>query len=158
MLYSAPEFETLYKQLFLPAMRLALSLLHDEEEARDVVHEVFSKIWESNKRIENPSAFIIRAVRNASLNRISLLDTRTRVIRQLSLELHTEEVDAECNEEVLDAINSLLTTREQQIVDKIYQEGLSYKKTARMLDISESTVNKHVVSALKKLRCHFRRK
>ena len=41
MQYSTTEFETLYLQCFPPAKRLAISLLHEEDEARDVVHEVF---------------------------------------------------------------------------------------------------------------------
>ena len=64
-------------------MRLAVSLLHGEDEARDVVQEVFLKLWESNIRVENPMAFLLRAVRNACLNRINMLDTRDKICRRL---------------------------------------------------------------------------
>lgn len=37
MEYSTTEFETLYRQCFPPAMRLAVSMLHEEDEARDIV-------------------------------------------------------------------------------------------------------------------------
>ncbi len=76
MEYSTTEFETLYIQCFPLSMRMAMSLLHEEDEARDVVQEVFLKLWESNIRVENPMAFLIRAVRNACLNRINALDIR----------------------------------------------------------------------------------
>ena len=45
MEYSTTEFETLYIQCFPPSMRLAMCLLHEEDEARDVVQEVFLKLW-----------------------------------------------------------------------------------------------------------------
>ncbi len=35
--YSKNEFEILYKRCFPSSMRLAVSLLHEEDEARDVV-------------------------------------------------------------------------------------------------------------------------
>lgn len=50
MEYSTTEFETLYIQCFPPSMRLAMSLLHEEDGASDVVQEVFLKLWESGKR------------------------------------------------------------------------------------------------------------
>lgn len=156
MQYSASEFETLYIKCFPPSMRLALSLLHEEDEARDVVHDVFLKLWESNIKVENPSAYIIRSVRNASLSRVYKLDNHERIRRSLTLENQCEDVDSEeRNEEVLLAISRLLTSREKQVVEKIYSEELTYNETASSLGISLSAVNKHIVSALKKLRTHF---
>lgn len=157
MAYSTPEFEALYLQCFRPSMRLAMSLLHEEDEARDAVQEVFLKLWESNTRIENPSAFIIRAVRNNCINRINMLDTREKIRQRITIDPPPDDFDIEVrNEEVTSAIRRLLTPREQQIVTKIYSEGLSYKQTAQTLDISVATVNKNIVSALKKLRNHFK--
>lgn len=57
---------------------------------------------------------------------------------------------------VQSAVQSLLSGRERQVVDKIYAEGLSYKETAERLDVSVSMINKCIVSALKKLRTHFK--
>lgn len=156
MQYSATEFETLYTRCFPPSMRLAMSLLHEEDEARDVVHEVFLKLWEMNTHPNNPMAFIIRSVRNACLNRISTLDTREKIRLKLALESPPEECDIEQrNEEIKLAMQRLLTPREQQIIDKIYTQEMSYKEAAADLGISVSAVNKNVVTSLKKLRTHF---
>ncbi len=157
MEYSTTEFETLYKRCFPPSMRLAISLLHGEDEARDVVQEVFLKLWESNIRVENPMAFLLRAVRNACLNRINMLDTRDKICRRLMLDLHTDDFDIEGrNNEVRLAIQKLLTPREQDVVDRIYSKGMSYKEAAENLEVSVAAVNKNIVSALKKLRNHFK--
>ena len=157
MEYSAAEFEALYIQCFPPAMRLAISLLHEEDEARDVVQEVFLKLWESNLRLDNPTAFLIRAVRNACLNRINMLDTRYRIRRRIMLDSPPDNFDPDVrNDEVMSAIPPLLPPREQVAVDRIYSEGMSYKEAAENLEVSVAAINKNIVSALKKLRSHFK--
>ena len=157
MQYSTTEFETLYIQCFPPAMRLAISLLHEEDEARDVVHEVFLKLWESDVKVDNPSAYILRSVRNASLSRIRKLDVREKVKLKLMLEPPPDDFDYEQrSEEVSKAVGRLLTSREQQVVEKIYTEGMSYKDAAASLGVSVAAINKNIVGALKKLRTHFK--
>lgn len=135
-----------------------MSLLHDEDEARDAVQEVFVRLWETDSRISNPDAFIVRSVRNACLNRISKLDARERIRQKLTLDsTPPEDFDIESrNEEVQAAISRLLTSREKQVVEKIYAEGLSYKEAAANLGVSVGAINKNIVGALKKLRTHFK--
>lgn len=160
MQYSTTEFETLYVQCFEPCFRLALSLLHEEDEARDVVHEVFLRIWESESRVDNPKAYLVRAVRNSCISRIRHLDVREKVRMKLMLEPPPEEDDSEGyaqrDAEVLSAMERLLTFREREVVDKIYMEGKSYKEAAATLGVTVAAINKNVVGALKKLRNHFK--
>lgn len=157
MQYSTSEFEKLYAQCFPSSIRLAMSLLHDEDEARDVVHEVFLKLWESDMEIASPQAFVLRAVRNASLNRINSLDIRERIRQRLMLEPPDGDYDFEARHEaVRHAVRQLLTQREREVIDKVYADGLSYKDTADSLGVSIAAVNKHVVTALRKLRTHFK--
>lgn len=159
MRYTTVEFETLYINCFPASMKLAMTLLHDEDEARDVVQEIFVKLWESEVKIEKPLPFVVRSVRNACLNRINMIDTRERIRQKLTFEAEPDDHDIEVrNEEIKKAIGRLLTPREQQVVAEIYASGNSYKETARNLDISVASVNKNIVSALKKLRNHFKSK
>lgn len=60
------------------------------------------------------------------------------------------------NDEIRTAIQKLLTPREREVVDRIYTEGLSYKDAAENLGVSVASINKNIVSALKKLRGHFK--
>lgn len=157
MQYSTAEFETLYKQCFEPSLRLALSLLHEEDEARDAVHEVFLKLWESKTKVDNPRAYIIRSVRNTCVSRIRHLDVREKVRMKLMLEPPPEDFDYEQRDvEVLAAMDLLLSYREREVVDKIYVEGKSYKETALYFGLSVAAINKNVVNALRKLRTHFK--
>lgn len=157
MQYSVTEFEAIYLRCFPPAMRLAVSLLHDEDDARDAVQEIFLRLWESDTVIDNPQAFVIRSVRNLCLNRIAAADTRERFRRRFPLDETSDSTDIEERHLMVQtAVQSVLSGRERQVVDKIYAEGLSYKETAERLDVSVSMINKCIVSALKKLRTHFK--
>ena len=158
MQYSITEFEALYIRCFPPSLRLAVGLLHDEDDARDTVQEVFVKLWESDFKIANPEGFIVRAVRNACINRINTADTRTKIINQLALErMDAADEREDRDEDVRTAIVQLLSQRERQVVDKLYSEGLSYKDAAKSLNVSVATINKNAVSALRKLRTHFKK-
>lgn len=86
MQYTTSEFENIYTECFPAALRLASGMLVNEDDARDAVHEVFLKLWESEKKADNPKAFVLRSVRNACINRIKAIDTRERIRRQLMLE------------------------------------------------------------------------
>lgn len=157
MRYSTSEFETLYARCFPPSMKLAMSLLHDEDEARDAVQEVFVKFWEDNIQIENPLTYFIRAVRNKCLNRINMLDTHEKILKRIMLESPPDDFDIDArSREVRSAIAMILTPREQEVVEKIYTDGMSYKEAAAILEVSTAAINKNLVSALKKLRTHFK--
>lgn len=157
MQFSISEFEEIYHQCYQAAFKLAFSMLHEEDEARDVVNEVFLRLWESKSPIENSKAFLIRSVRNTCINQINRRSIREKVEQKLMLNSPSEELDFEQrNEDIRLAVRCLLTEREQQVIEKIYSEGLSYKETAENLNVSTSTVNKNIVSALKKLRTYFK--
>lgn len=157
MQYSITEFESFYTRCFPSSMRMAMSLLHDEDDARDVVQEVFLKLWESDAPISNPEAFLVRSVRNSCLNRICSTDIRERIRLKLPLEHIDDNDDLDGRtEEVKAALDSLLSSRERQVVEKVYSEGMSYKDTAECLGVSVATVNKNIVASLRKLRNHFK--
>ena len=157
MSYSITEFETIYKMCFPASLRLAMGILHNEDEARDVVHEVFLKLWESKTKPINQQAFIIRATRNTCLNRLESIETREKIQRRIALEPPPDNTDFDqCNEEVRIAMITLLSPREKQVIEEIYTQGLSYKETAEKLGVSIATVNKNLVATLKKLRIHFK--
>ncbi len=86
-----------------------------------------------------------------------MFDIREKIRQKLTLEPPPDDFNVDQrNDEVISAIHRLLTVREQQIIEKIYTDGMSYKETAESLGFSVATVNKNIVGALKKLRTYFK--
>ena len=87
--------EALFRRYYPAMRRLATMLLHDEEAARDTVQDVFEKLLSRGVRPDRPEAgaYLLKAVRNACLNRIRDFDTETR-LRNLYL-LDSEAADAD---------------------------------------------------------------
>lgn len=157
MLYSIVEFEDIYRRCFQNAFKMAMMMLHDADEAHDVVQEAFMKLWETDSVIENEAAYVIRCVRNSCLNRIAAINTRDRIKRRLPFdEIEVGDETPSGVDKLTNAVNTLLSSRERQVIGKVYSEGLSYKNTAQQLGVSVAMVNKCVVNALKKLRKYLK--
>lgn len=80
-------FHDHYEQMY----RFAFALLHDNEEARDVVSDVFSRLWD--KQLVPDRAYLMRSVKNACINLIARKkrDERLKRLLPLSEEKLTEE-------------------------------------------------------------------
>lgn len=144
-------FRTNYERMY----RLAFALLHDNEKARDVVSDVFSKLWEVEIKEETASAYLMRSVKNACMNLIARKERDERLLRLLPLEEAIVEVEAQLEERwqaTVHCINHDLTPQTASVIRLCYGERLSYKETAEELGISISAVNKHIVKGLRTLR------
>lgn len=153
------EFETLYDEMYWRMLRLAYTMLHDGEAARDVVQGVFTRLLEGrmglNASVE--PAYLLTCTRNACLNLLARRRLEDRVGQEVAAELYeTNEADEQRWAEVEDAIGQVLSPQDQRVLRLCYEEGKSYRETADHLGISVSAVNKHIVQALRKLRRHFK--
>ena len=140
-----------YEQMY----RFAFALLHDNEEARDVVIDVFSRLWD--KQLVPDRAYLMRSVKNTCINLIARKKRDERLKRRLPLseEKLTEEEPSRLEERWLAAVDSIdhdLTYQTASVIRLCYREGMSYKNTAEKLGISISAVNKHIVKGLRTLR------
>ena len=139
--------------------------LKQEEDAEGIVQEVFIKIWQSRKKIDVFSSFesfLFTIAYNAtmSLLRKRISETKSRVylksLQQIdSVEQIIDEIQyKELNQKVQTLLNQL-TPRQKEIYLLSREEGLTHEEIARKLNISESTVNNHLVTALKYLKLHL---
>jgi len=70
-------FHDHYEQMY----RFAFALLHDNEEARDVVSDVFSRLWD--KQLVPDRAYLMRSVKNACINLISVSAVNKHIVKGL---------------------------------------------------------------------------
>ena len=149
------RMEQLFHDHYELMYRFAFALLHDNEEARDVVSDVFSRLWD--KQLVPDRAYLMRSVKNACINLIARKkrDERLKRLLPLSEEKLTEEEPSRLEERwqaAVDCIDQDLTDQTASVIRLCYREGMSYKDTAEELGISVSAVNKHIVKGLRTLR------
>ena len=63
-------FEQLFHSHYEAMYRLAFTYLHDKEESRDIVSEVFARLWDSGLpvRADMQRPFLLACIRNRCLN------------------------------------------------------------------------------------------
>ena len=153
-----PDIKRLYEQHREALVRLALRLLGDEEESRDVVSDVFARLAE-HQRAESHT-YLFSAVRNRCLNLLRHKRLSERVHRllpigeEVSEEQQTSELD-DTMDAMLQFIETELTPQTREVVRLRFRDQKSYREIAEHLGISEAAVYKHLAQAIRKLKARF---
>ncbi|PXZ43761.1 RNA polymerase sigma-70 factor [Sanguibacteroides justesenii] len=158
-------FVYIYTTYFDALLNYADRLLNNMETARDVVQQVFYKVWEGRAVLSitlSVKAYLFKSVYYGSLNTLAheknvrkyeqeqLSDFYFSTIIQ-SPEAEIELWQSDIGRALQDAIDSLPERcREVFLLSKV--EGLKNREIAERLTISEKTVERHMSIALSKLR------
>lgn len=136
--------------------RFALRFLGNEEEAKDVVQEVFIRVWngrEQMSEVQNWEAWCMRITRNLSLDRIrSLTRKQTQPIEE-SFDVHhdalTPHEATEMHENMQRITNliSLLPEKQRQVIHLRDVEGYSYNEISEILEIDLNQVKVNLFRA-----------
>jgi len=157
-------FTELYKRYWALLYRNARKMLGNEEDATDVVQEVFITLWEkAPSLLENNSlsSYLYSAVRNRIINQINRNKLKIRYLNSLKDFLEKGEcvTDTTIRErELAESIEkeiTLLPAKMRKVFDLSRKDNLSYKEIAKEINISEGTVKKQVHNAIKILRIKF---
>ena len=155
------HIESLFKQHYQAMYRLAFMMLHDEEESRDIVHDVFARLLDGDIRFDSDKAgaFLLSCVRNGCLNVMRAQNTRERAMRDFPLD-DEDPGDSEAFEGEIkalqDGISHLTPPVCREIILLHYNKGLTFKEIATQLQVSETTIYKHLRNALNQLRLTLR--
>ncbi len=138
--------------------------LKSEDDASDIVQEVFMRIWESRNFIDperSLSSFIYTMAKNRILNFFRDMDVEKQVKQALSkkspIETETAESDliiSEYQQILADAIEQLPPKR-KQIFNMSRVDQLSHKEIAIQLNISVNTVQEHISESLRFIKKYF---
>jgi RNA polymerase sigma-70 factor (ECF subfamily) len=152
-------FAQLYRHYRMPAYKFCLSLLKDQEEAENMVHDVFIKIWERRTGI-NPSlnfnSYLFTCLRNLAFDHLKQLE-KSQLLRQRYLErmqnVHEESAEEqEAQSQLLQTAIGSLSEKRKLILRMNVEDGKSYQEIAEMLRISKNTVKNQLVKAKQLLR------
>jgi len=151
------SLEKLFKTYFTGLMAFSRKILGDEDDAREVVHQVFINLWEKRNEIDlstSLKSYLFTAVNNRSLNVIR--DRKKFSAEEVPEQVEEYDVSAviesmELEEKIRGAIGTL-PERCRKIFELNRFDGLSYLEIAKKLDISVKTVENQMTKALKILR------
>lgn len=160
--HSLAQMEFLYKKFYVRLHRYALTFLGDEDEATDVVGEVFLQIWESwqvgatiNER-KNIAAYLYTRVRNSCLDHlrhrkaIDNYNTFLKATFPFTTDAEVEDFEKRITR-LREAIENLPPS-DRRVLKAVYFEHLSYKEAAERLEMSENMIHKHMTKAFRQLR------
>ncbi len=154
-------FAVLYKRykgvLYLHACRL----LEDEDEAKDALQELFTKLWMKRQEIalrSSLSSYLYTALRNQILDTFAHKKIEEKYIDSLQQFLEEGEyiTDDYIREkelsELIEKEVALLPQKMRKVFELSRKVHLSYKEIAFELNISDKTVKKQMNNALRILR------
>lgn len=153
-------FEGLVKEHGQKLMRLSRRVVKSEAQSRDIIQNVFLKVWEHRSAIsdvQNMEAWLYRVTKNELIDflRKTAADDRLRTSLWKAIQhtgSQTEELmDAkECDSMIHKAVNQLPPQR--RLVYRLNRDkGLSYQEIAEELSISRHTVKNQLSLALQSI-------
>lgn len=147
------HIELLFKEHYQVMLKLAVMLLHDKEEARDIVHDVFTRLLDGDIRFDKDKAeaFLLSCVRNSCLNVIRSRNTREQAMRLYLPDESTEGLE-ERVQALQDGLKDLKPPICLDIVLMHYRDGMTFKEIAAHYGVSETTIYKHLREAMNQLR------
>ena len=148
--------QQLFMQHYGKMLRVARTILYDEQESQDVVSDIFASLLHGHTVLmpETAENYLMRSVRNRCLKQL----------RHTSVPIATNDYaeptdDFEKEDERLADIDefvaSHLSAQEQRIFRLRFSDGLSYEEIAAEECISRVAVWKHLSHALNLIKNHF---
>lgn len=153
-------YETLFNHYFDPVYSTAFMYCKSRELARDVVQQVFLKVWEKReglREVRDAEAWLHTAARNQVLHAFKKEANRDKYLKYISsIQGNTDTSDSH-----------LLKLEQQQLIDKaintlppkylnIYkmsrEQGLTYAQIAAQMALSRETIKEYMAKALKNIR------
>ena len=154
-------FEQVFKSHFKNLHAYAFTILKDEDEAEEMVQNVFFKLWDRNETISitgSITAYLYRAVHNESLNYIKHQKVRSKHSLHVAYSMKNETDNASkkvLGTELEGRLHAALNNLPEQC-RTIFQlsrfDELKYREIADQLGISVKTVENQMGKALKILR------
>ena len=155
------QIENLFKTHYAQMYRLAVTILYDEAESKDVVSEVFARLLNSHDTLKADTAewYLLTAVRNQCRNVLEHRQIHERFYRLMSDEAvqPTLSTDEQIRmEELMRYIRQQLPLLSQEIFRLRYLREMTCQEVADTLGISRQTVHSHLRQSVERIREYFK--
>ena len=149
--------QRLFKQHYAKMLRVARTILYDEQESKDVVSDIFESLLRGQTVImaDTEERYLLTSVRNQCLKRIRHQETKLRMEAAPVEQSSDAEDEDKRITDIVEFVVSHLKEQEQRIFHLRFTEGYSYDEIASAEGISRVAVWKHLSHALKEIRNRF---
>lgn len=154
-------FDAIYYRYHRPMYVYAVKLIKNEDDAADIIQEIFIKIWEFSEMMPgklNFRNYLYSMVRNRVFNYIrnnrARLINNYRIVCQNGVTVENEVLkqnDEKLLRQQLDNAIDLLPPQQKKVAES-RRKGLSNKEIAENMNLSLNTVNIHYRLSLKALK------
>ena len=158
---SGKAFAMLYNLYAGKCMSFVMSIVKDNEVAKDMTHDIFVKVWLKRdiiSKVDSFSSYLFRMARNAVMDRLeSEVIKRRFVVESLAVsdELRSY-VDEKVSVDELQLLISRAVSRMPEQRRRIFMlsryKGVPNVKIAEMFGLNVRTVENHITNALADLR------
>ena len=156
------QIESLFKTHYTQMYHLALTLLFDEAESKDVVSDVFASLLSGKvvMKADNAKAFLLASVRHRCLNVLQHKQVHERFARLLTEGTDTLVSDNTVEEqmqmeELMRYVRENLSSLELQIFRLRYLREMTCQEVAEALNVSRQTVHTLLKQTVGKIRKYF---
>lgn len=154
----------LFNDIFInyekPLFKLAHNLTKDKDIARDIVHDVFMKLWEIRAKLhelKSLESFLFILTRNKVMDHLRKISSDNRLkeaiwqsMQHIVVEQESTMEQKEFQQQLQKAINDLPPQR--KVIYMMRDEGFNYNEIANELHISRHTVKNQISAAIKSIR------
>lgn len=154
-------FKRLFYQYYGEMFHLAQTVLYADDEAEDVVQDVFAQLVKNNvlPAKDKEKAYLMRAVCNGCINRIKQKNLKEKAIHLYSLEVESDwqhiEERLTLLADIYDYANTHLAEPHRTIFRLRFEEGMKLKEIALQLDMNLKTVFKYLSQSIQDIQKKF---
>ncbi|MDO8998433.1 MAG: RNA polymerase sigma-70 factor [Bacteroidota bacterium] len=161
MTLSVSEYEELFKSNHKKLCNTAYRITHDKDSAKDIVQNVFLKLWDKRNEINigtSIEGYLYKSTSNASINYLETNKRHLSYVKEIKFTASASEETASKNitlkelESLIEQSLLTLPPKCRAIFILNRYDGMRYKQIAEHLDISVNTVENQMVKALSIMR------
>lgn len=153
------DFDTLFRTYYESLYYFARQYVQDEDDCRDIVTGAFEHLWRnlSGIRPDTVRALLYTHVRNRCIDLLRHEKQKRQYAEFVAhnslqyIEAHEYDHQEERERIVAEVLDSIGEPT-HSILLACYVDGKKYKEVAEMMNVSISTVKKHIVKALRIIR------
>ncbi len=153
------NFDYFFRQYYTALCFFAQSIIHNQEDAKDIVQDCFIKIWDDaaiTEKTDTVKSFLYTMVHNRCIDYLRKQKVITKATHHLEnneedFEYFDELAFAEMMRQVIEHIEELPANM-STILKKYYLQGKKHKDIANELSTTPNAVQLHKAKAIKLLK------